>query len=64
MEQTVAMAKQKGKKYIWLGVWEKNKKAISFYQKHGFYKIGTHEFVIGDDVQIDYIMRRDLQIDA
>ena len=60
MEQTVAMTKQKGKQYIWLGVWEKNKKAISFYQKHGFYKIGTHEFVIGDDVQMDFIMRRDL----
>ena len=60
MEQTVTMAKQKGKKYIWLGVWEKNKKAISFYQKHGFSKIGTHEFVIGDDVQTDFIMRCDL----
>ena len=60
MEQTVAMAKQKGKTYIWLGVWEKNQKAISFYQKHGYYKIGTHEFVIGDDVQMDYILRRDL----
>lgn len=60
MEQTVAMAKQKGKTYIWLGVWEKNQKAISFYQKHGFYKIGTHEFVIGEDVQMDYILRRDV----
>ena len=60
MEQTVAIAKQKGKQYIWLGVWEKNKKAISFYQKHGFYKIGMHEFVIGEDVQTDYFMRRDL----
>ena len=60
MEQTVAMAKQNGKKYIWLGVWEKNEKAISFYQKHGFCTTGTHAFVIGNDVQTDYIMRRDL----
>ena len=60
MEQTVAIAKQKGKRYIWLGVWEKNRRAISFYRKHGFYIIGTHEFVIGEDIQTDYIMRRDL----
>jgi len=60
MEQTVAIAKQKGKRYIWLGVWEKNRRAISFYRKHGFYIIGTHEFVIGEDIQTDCIMRRDL----
>ena len=61
MKQTVAIAKQKEKKYIWLGVWEKNRRAISFYRKHGFYIIGTHEFVIGEDIQTDYIMRRDLK---
>ena len=61
MEQTVAIAKQKKKYYIWLGVWEQNRKAISFYQKHGFYIIGKYEFVIGEDIQTDNIMRRDLQ---
>ncbi len=60
MEQTVEIAKQKKKKYFWLGVWEQNRKAISFYQKHGFYIIGKHEFVIGEDIQTDNIMRRDL----
>ena len=26
----------------------------------GFYESGTHSFVVGDDVQTDYIMRKDL----
>ncbi len=60
LEQAVRTAKQKGRAYIWLGVWEKNVKAISFYTKHGFSQIGTHTFMIGADAQTDYIMRKDL----
>ena len=60
MEKAVETARRKGKRYLWLGVWEKNTKALSFYQKHGFYPIGTHVFVIGEDRQTDYILRRDL----
>ena len=54
------MARESGKRYIWLGVWENNLKAISFYKKHGFYKIGAHSFFVGSDEQTDYIMRKDL----
>lgn len=60
MEQAIAIATERKKKYAWLGVWEKNEKAIRFYKKSGFYEIGTHTFVMGEDVQTDYIMRRDL----
>ena len=60
MEQAVKKAIERNKKYVWLGVWEKNEKAIRFYKKNGFYEIGTHTFVMGDDVQTDYVMRKDL----
>lgn len=60
MEQAIAIATERKKKYVWLGVWEKNEKAIHFYKKNGFYEIGTHTFVMGEDVQTDYIMRKDL----
>ena len=60
MDQAIAMATGRKKKYAWLGVWEKNEKAIHFYKKNGFYKIGTHTFVMGEDVQTDYVMRKDL----
>ena len=60
MEQAISMAAERNKKYAWLGVWEKNEKAIRFYKKNGFYEIGTHTFVMGEDVQNDYVMRKDL----
>ena len=61
MEQAIAIATERTKQYAWLGVWEKNEKAIRFYKKNGFYEIGTHSFVMGEDVQTDYIMRKDLE---
>ena len=60
MDKAISTAVTRNKKYVWLGVWEKNEKAICFYKKNGFYKIGSHSFFIGDDEQTDYIMRRDL----
>lgn len=46
--------------YVWLGVWEKNLKAITFYQRNGFEIIGSHPFQMGDDMQTDYLMKREL----
>ena len=60
LEHAISIAIEYGKKYIWLGVWEHNERAKRFYQKNGFYRIGEHSFVVGDDVQIDYVMRKDL----
>ena len=60
IERAIELARTGGKQYIWLGVWEKNEKAIGFYQKHGFYRIGAHTFLVGSDEQTDYLLRRDL----
>ena len=60
MEKAIAITTERKKKYAWLGVWEKNEKAIRFYEKNGFYKIGTHTFVMGEDAQNDYVMKKDL----
>lgn len=54
-------ALQASKKYIWLGVWEKNEKAIRFYLKQGFIKTGSHIFKLGNDEQTDFIMESELQ---
>ena len=48
----------KKKKHIWLGVWEKNEKAIKFYEKQGFVQTGAHSFYSGDEEQLDYIMTK------
>ena len=60
MEQAIAKAVERNKKYVWLGVWEKNEKAIRFYKNNEFYEIGTHTFIMGEDVQTDFVMRKDL----
>ncbi len=60
MDRAIKIANQQKKLYVWLGVWEKNEKAIYFYKKNGFYEIGTHSFFMGEDEQTDYIMRKDL----
>jgi ribosomal protein S18 acetylase RimI-like enzyme len=60
IREALEIARRKGKRYAWLGVWEKNEKAIAFYRRIGFRKIGTHEFIMGDEHQIDYLMQLDL----
>ncbi|MDC6350550.1 GNAT family N-acetyltransferase [Zeaxanthinibacter sp. PT1] len=55
------MAREAGKEYLWLGVWEENKDAIRFYEKHGFVKSGMHPYYIGNDRQMDWVMKTDLR---
>jgi Acetyltransferases len=54
------IAKSKKAKYVWLGVWEKNEKAIGFYLKNGLRVFDKHIFVLGDDAQTDLMMKLDL----
>lgn len=61
MEYAMRLAKELGKKRIWLGVWEHNENAIAFYRKEGFIKTGEHSFFMGDDEQIDWIMVKELE---
>lgn len=56
MSASIQEARQRGCDSIWLGVWEKNPRAISFYRKWGFQEVGTHLFHVGDDPQRDFIM--------
>jgi ribosomal protein S18 acetylase RimI-like enzyme len=46
--------------YIWLAVWEQNLKAIAFYKKNSFVQFDTHTFKLGDDEQIDIMMKMNL----
>jgi ribosomal protein S18 acetylase RimI-like enzyme len=57
-EKAISIAKSMEKKYVWLGVWEKNERAIAFYTKNGFTVVDHHLFKLGDDVQTDYLMKR------
>ncbi len=58
MEHALETARGRGKKYVWLGVWERNAAAIAFYTRQGFVPAGTHSFRMGDELQSDLIMKR------
>lgn len=60
LQTCLAFAKKKGCKTIWLGVWEKNARAISFYEKNGFVRFGEHPFILGLDEQTDWLMKKEL----
>lgn len=59
LDTAIVFAKKNQKKYLWLGVWEKNARAIRFYEKNGLRIFGSHPFPFGDELQTDYLMRVD-----
>lgn len=60
LQKAKDLSMKTGKTYLWLGVWEHNKSAIKFYEKHGFSKFGMHPYYIGKDRQTDWLMQFDL----
>ncbi|WP_413123679.1 N-acetyltransferase family protein [Burkholderia orbicola] len=43
---------------VWLGVWSGNAKAIAFYEKAGFKRVGTYDFKVGESTDLEFIYRR------
>ena len=62
MEHVVARAEANASTVLWLGVWERNLKALAFYRKWGFDIVGEQIFQLGDDPQRDLVMRRNVQL--
>ncbi len=56
-EKAVDIGKSKGYKKLWLGVWENNKAAINFYKKLNLSKFDEHIFLLGKDIQTDFLMK-------
>lgn len=45
---------------LWLGVWERNARAIAFYAKEGFVDVGSKHFDVGSDRQTDRVLVAEL----
>ena len=60
MDYAEAVARAHGLTALWLGVWEKNHNAITFYGRLGFVPFGSHVFTVGTDDQTDILMKREL----
>ena len=60
MQKSIEIAVEKKKDTIWLGVWKSNKKAIDFYKSWGFTIFGECDFLLGNDLQKDWLMKKEL----
>jgi len=60
MARALEAAEAAGAETIWLGVWERNPRAIAFYRKAGYIDVGAHTFIVGSDPQTDRILTRSL----
>lgn len=58
LDFALALASEQKSLYVWLGVWEKNYRAIRFYEKNGFLPFDKHIFQVGNDPQWDLLMKK------
>ena len=58
MDACIEALGRRGSDVVWLGVWERNSRAIAFYRKFGFVAVGDHVFPLGRDPQRDIVMAR------
>lgn len=61
MQTAIDIALEKQNEVVWLGVWERNHRAINFYRSWGFEKFGECDFLLGDDLQRDWLMKKELR---
>ena len=58
MGASLGAAAARGARGIWLGVNEENARAQRFYGKHGFERVGSKRFLVGDRLERDWVMER------
>jgi ribosomal protein S18 acetylase RimI-like enzyme len=60
MDACIDSARGHGTAALWLGVWERNLRAIAFYAKCGFVEVGEQVFPLGRDLHRDLVMARSI----
>ena len=58
MRRCLDEAASRARRVVWLGVWERNARAIAFYRRWEFADVGAQSFLLGSDLQTDRIMSR------
>ena len=46
--------------YLYLSVWEKNYRAQRFYQKHGLRTLGSFDYPVGEEIDHEFLMGKQL----
>ncbi|RNE56634.1 GNAT family N-acetyltransferase [Cryobacterium tepidiphilum] len=60
MSATLAAARERGATGVWLGVNQHNARALRFYEKSGFAIVGTKTFLVGQELNDDFVMEQAL----
>jgi ribosomal protein S18 acetylase RimI-like enzyme len=58
MEEVQRWAEAAGYRRLLLGVYSRNEKALAFYERSGFTRVGTREFRVGAHDYHDFILQR------
>jgi len=61
MDATLDVARARCATVVWLGFWERNARAVAFYRKYGFERVGEQVFMLGTDRQNDWVLARALR---
>ena len=60
MNEAVTFAQQRGSRRLLLGVYGRNDRAIAFYERFGFTRVGTRRFRVGNHEYDDLILGLDI----
>ncbi|ODU34417.1 MAG: hypothetical protein BGP24_23295 [Lysobacterales bacterium 69-70] len=60
MQDACRVARERGRRRLWLLVWQESPQAIRFYEKHGFRKVGAAVFPVGEDRKADWVLCKPL----
>ena len=60
-EFALDQARNRGFEWAWLGVWERNFKAQDFYYRFGFERFSEHQYITGETVDTDWLLRKKLK---
>ena len=59
-----AEARQQGGQTVWLSVYDRNVRAVRFYERFGFVKVGFREFLFGGQIIFDPVYSAPVRTDA
>jgi len=62
MAAALAQAAELQARSVWLGAYDRNVRALAFYARHGFTRVGTHEFEFGGRIHPDPVLTRPVVI--
>jgi ribosomal protein S18 acetylase RimI-like enzyme len=60
LTRSLELARERGAVGMWLGTNQENARAIRFYEKHGFERVGTKRFRLGEVDEHDFVFERPL----